>query len=225
MVINKTGNDLTSNLALSGFTPSSIAQVYTYSSANLNAIVQQPNLSVSTGGFSTTYPANSISLVVLPKSGATIPSPTVSSTATPLPTGTAPHTTTIADSVQGNGINQFSYKGSGWRHCTNCGANLYNHSQSWDRVKNNGVTLTFIGTQLVFYGVLNPSYGIGAISIDGGKETMIDFYGKTRTGNRLLWKSPQLSPGRHTFKLRVTGTRDKSSSNNYIAVNRVDIIS
>lgn len=65
MIINKTGNDLTSNLALSGYNPDSTAQVYSYSSANLNAIVQQPDIQVSSNGFSATYPANSITMVVL----------------------------------------------------------------------------------------------------------------------------------------------------------------
>ncbi len=65
MIINKTGNDLTSNLTLKGFSPAASAQVYTYSGANLSAIVQQPNQAVSATGFSATYPANSITLVVL----------------------------------------------------------------------------------------------------------------------------------------------------------------
>jgi hypothetical protein len=65
MIINKTGSDITSNLSLSNYYPTSIGKVYRYSAANLNAIVPQPDLAVSTGGFSTTYPANSITLVVL----------------------------------------------------------------------------------------------------------------------------------------------------------------
>ncbi len=70
IVINKTGSDLTSSLNLAGFNPAATAQVYTYSSDNLNAIVHQPDLAVSTTGFSATYPANSITLVVLkPKAG------------------------------------------------------------------------------------------------------------------------------------------------------------
>jgi len=68
MMVNKTGNDLTSNLTLNGFSPASTAQVYTYSNANLIAIAQT-NLGVSASGFSTTYPANSITLVVIPQGG------------------------------------------------------------------------------------------------------------------------------------------------------------
>ena len=69
MIINKTGTDLTSTLNLTGFATGTNAQVYTYSGAKLNTIVRQPNLAVNAKGFSTTYAANSISLVVLPKIG------------------------------------------------------------------------------------------------------------------------------------------------------------
>jgi hypothetical protein len=65
MVINKSANDLTSSLGLTGFNPASAAQVYRYSNANREAIVRQPDQTVSSTGFSTTYPANSITLIVL----------------------------------------------------------------------------------------------------------------------------------------------------------------
>jgi hypothetical protein len=65
-IINKTGQDLTTDLALQGFSPAANAQVYTYSSANLNAITRQPDLAVNATGFRGTYPANSITLVVIP---------------------------------------------------------------------------------------------------------------------------------------------------------------
>jgi|GEM_PF-870621 len=67
MIINKTGSDLSSSVALAGFNPASAAQVYTYSSANLNAIVRQPDQAVSASGFSATFPANSITLVTIPR--------------------------------------------------------------------------------------------------------------------------------------------------------------
>jgi hypothetical protein len=65
MIINKTGGDLTSSVGLSGYSPAAKARVYRYSSANLNAIVRQADQTVSAGGFSATFPANSITLVVL----------------------------------------------------------------------------------------------------------------------------------------------------------------
>src|SRR5258708_18539160 len=92
-------------------------------------------------------------------------------------------TTTVDDRAVGTGFNQFNYVGSGWDHCTNgcpgpghtpCA--LYDGSNTWDNTTGNYVTLTFIGTQIKFYAVLDSSRGTGAISVDGGSETTIDFY-------------------------------------------------
>ena len=68
VVINKTGGALTSALSLSGFTPSGNAQVYRYSNANPNAIQNLAAQSLTASGFSATYPANSITLFVIPGS-------------------------------------------------------------------------------------------------------------------------------------------------------------
>ena len=66
MVINKTGGSLTSTVSLSGFTPQPAAAVYRYSAANLNAIQHLANQAVSATGFTADFPANSITLLVLP---------------------------------------------------------------------------------------------------------------------------------------------------------------
>jgi len=73
MIINKTAAALTSTLSLAGFEPASSAQVYRYSGEYLNAIRQQPNQALTPGGFSATFPANSITLVVIPPSNAAPP--------------------------------------------------------------------------------------------------------------------------------------------------------
>jgi hypothetical protein len=67
MVINKTGGDLSSPLNLKGFSGAADAQVYTYGPANLSAIVSGPEASISAGQLVHTYPANSITLLVIPK--------------------------------------------------------------------------------------------------------------------------------------------------------------
>jgi putative cell wall-binding protein len=64
-VINKTGGDLTSTLAVHN-APTSAAQVFTYSGANLGAIVQGAGATFSSGSLSYTFPANSITLLVIP---------------------------------------------------------------------------------------------------------------------------------------------------------------
>lgn len=66
LIINKTGGALTGDVSLAGFTPTGPAQVYRYSPANLKAIVPQANQPVSAAGFSASFPANSITLMVIP---------------------------------------------------------------------------------------------------------------------------------------------------------------
>lgn len=70
MIINKTNGALTTTIALTGFAPAAAAPVYRYSVSNLSAIVRQPDQTVSAAGFSATFPAASVTLVVLPVSTA-----------------------------------------------------------------------------------------------------------------------------------------------------------
>lgn len=137
-------------------------------------------------------------------------------------------TAIIDDSIQGIGTNEFNYVGTGWKSNTHqCNRNScpYNKSNSWDKIIDDYVSITFIGVQIRFYGVVDPWHGIGAISIDGSPETMIDFYATIRQGDQLLWTSPLLPAGTHTFKLRVTGNKNPSSFDTFVAVDRVDILS
>lgn len=67
VVINKSTDDLTSPLTLSGFRPTKQAQVYRFSAATLNALVPQPAQAVTPTGFTYTYPARSVTLFVIPR--------------------------------------------------------------------------------------------------------------------------------------------------------------
>ncbi len=73
MVINKTYGDLTETLSVANLKPNGPAQFYLYSNANLAAIVKQANVAVTAGAganpstLSTTFPAQSITLLVVPQ--------------------------------------------------------------------------------------------------------------------------------------------------------------
>lgn len=84
MIVNKTGGALTGNIGLAHFLPAAQARVYRYSPARLDAIVRQPDQAVSPSGFSASFPANSISLVVVPPASG--PAPTATPTASPTTT-------------------------------------------------------------------------------------------------------------------------------------------
>ena len=74
VVINKTYGDFTDTVSLANITAAGPAQSFLYSSANLKAIVAQPNVNItvpSGGGtastLSMTFPAQSITILVIPK--------------------------------------------------------------------------------------------------------------------------------------------------------------
>ena len=66
MVVNKTGSDQASPLSVAHFNGNGTAQRFTYSPADLNTIVHGDDLAVHRGRIDATYPANSITLLVLP---------------------------------------------------------------------------------------------------------------------------------------------------------------
>ncbi|WP_410674959.1 glycoside hydrolase family 44 protein [Amycolatopsis sp. cmx-4-68] len=67
MVINKTGTELASPLSITGSPGNGKAQRFTYSPTDLTSIVRGQDLAVNRGRVTTTYPANSITLLVLPQ--------------------------------------------------------------------------------------------------------------------------------------------------------------
>lgn len=74
VVINKTYGDLTSTLSLGNFSASGVNQSFLYSAANINAIVPKTDVAVfapsggsTTTTVSTTFPAQSITIITIPK--------------------------------------------------------------------------------------------------------------------------------------------------------------
>lgn len=77
MVINKAGQDLSTTLTLTNFSAGATAQVWRYSPANLNAIVQQSAIPVGGGQVSAVFPANSITLLIVPPVSLAGPKPKI----------------------------------------------------------------------------------------------------------------------------------------------------
>jgi hypothetical protein len=68
IIINKNDSQLDAQLTLANFASNSAAQVYRYSDADLSAIVHAPDLAITSDQITTSYPANSITLLVIPES-------------------------------------------------------------------------------------------------------------------------------------------------------------
>ena len=169
-------------------------------------LAQLSNIGIANNTFSATLPAQSITTFVIPN----------------VTYQGAGAVTNIDDSVQGSGLNQFNYQGN-WGHCTTCGSNLYNGSNSWDGTAGDSVSMQFNGSRIRLYGVKDTNEGIATVSIDNGPAHEVDFYAAQRAGNQFLWESPALGSGTHTFKLTVTGRKNPQSSNVWPAIDRVEI--
>ena len=80
LVLNKTSAAISDSVSLAGFTPAATAQVWQYSQANLHAIVHQADLSIAANSVTATFPAYSMTLLVIPQSQnvMTVPQPWIS---------------------------------------------------------------------------------------------------------------------------------------------------
>jgi autotransporter-associated beta strand protein len=137
-------------------------------------------------------------------------------------------TLTIDDTNVGIGVNQVNLVG-GWSlngpSPPTTLRNAYNGTVTNSSTANNTATVQFNGAQIKFYGGLKNNRGIAAVSIDGGPETLIDLYENDGTGDcALVYTSPLLTPGLHTFMVRVTGTKDAASGGTIVSLDRFDLI-
>jgi len=131
-----------------------------------------------------------------------------------------PPSAVINDTTTGTGMNQFNYAGS-WSSGSQGGA--FFNDNSWSSAAGAYVELQFSGTRVDFYGAKASNHGIGAMSIDGGPETLVDYYASSRADMALLYSASGLTNGTHTLKVRVTGTRNAGSSGNSITVDRANV--
>ena len=80
LVLNKTASAVSDSISLANFTPAGTAQVWQYSQTNLAAIVRQTaDINVSGNSLTATFPAYSMTLLVIPQapSAMAVPQPVV----------------------------------------------------------------------------------------------------------------------------------------------------
>ncbi len=120
----------------------------------------------------------------------------------------------IDNAVKGTGIEQHQYVGAGWVHGSTF-PTFFNSSFSYSDVTGAYVTLTFIGNQVQWYTEKKWTHGKVAVSIDGGAETIVDLYSPTEQ-HVIVYTTPILTQGTHTFKIAVTGTKNTASTGVYL---------
>jgi len=129
--------------------------------------------------------------------------------------------TAINDNTTGTGTNQFEYVGS-WDYGSQTGA--YMDDNHWNSDTDEYYQVRFYGTQIEVYAPTAPNHGIAAHSIDGGNETIVDYYSSSRYEQALVYSSPPLQQGNHMLRVRVTGTQNSNSSGAAIVADMVRII-
>ncbi len=77
VVINKTANDLSTTLTLGSFSADTAAHVWQYSPAKLDSIVALTDVPVADGALTAVFPANSITMLVIPPASLAVPKPAV----------------------------------------------------------------------------------------------------------------------------------------------------
>jgi hypothetical protein len=130
------------------------------------------------------------------------------------------------ESTKGAGVDQVNYSGSGWSTVKGTAlVNAFNGTITSSSATNSTATVLFKGVQIAFYAGEKNNRGIAAVSIDGGPETMIDLYANDSTGFcTLVYTSPVLAAGSHTFAVRVTNTKDANSGGTTVSIDRFDIV-
>lgn len=117
---------------------------------------------------------------------------------------------------------EVNYSG-GWSHANN-ESGPYAGTNSYSDTTGDTATLNFVGTGVTLHAVTAPSHGIVGVSVDGGNEALVDLYSTARTGDVSVWTSPRLASGKHTIKVRVTGTQRAAATHDWATVDRFEIV-
>ncbi|GAA2309032.1 family 43 glycosylhydrolase [Streptomyces violaceusniger] len=128
----------------------------------------------------------------------------------------------INDDGRSSGDGSVSYTGT-WNSGTGCATQCFWSDDHWSDRAGNTATFSFTGTRIALLSVRDTGNGIAALSIDGGPEQRVDFYGAIRTGENLQYLSPRLPSGRHTLRIRVTGEHNAQSGASFVSVDRAEV--
>jgi hypothetical protein len=126
----------------------------------------------------------------------------------------------VNDNTTGTSNYQFVYSGS-WTYNTSGVGYNYRGDEHFSNQTNADAQVKFYGSQFTLWGIKDSAHGIAAISVDGGPEVMVDFYSPVRQLQHPIYKSPVLSNGQHTVKIRITGTKNAASNNTFLSLDKI----
>jgi methyl-accepting chemotaxis protein len=136
-------------------------------------------------------------------------------------TKTVGNVTTVLDYVVGSGLDEFDYTGA-WLHGSGYETDI--GGDAYSSVAGDEVRLRFNGKQIRFFGSVDKQQGMAEVGVDHRAPDLVDFYSPTRAAHTLLWTSPELPPGEHTFRLVVSPRKNPQSRYFWASVAKVEIV-
>ncbi|MER6443411.1 beta-galactosidase [Streptomyces sp. NPDC001185] len=114
------------------------------------------------------------------------------------------------------------YTGS-WSHVadTSYTGGDYKHTESFSNKAGDSLTVPFDGTAIRWIGSKTDNHGYADVYLDGTKTATVDDSGGE--SQAVLFQKTGLTPGAHTLKIVVTGNHSSGSTDNYVAVDAIDV--
>jgi hypothetical protein len=85
------------------------------------------------------------------------------------------------------------------------------------------VTVTFVGSSLVWIGKKSPVYGKAKVVVDGKTLVTVDLYSPTTLWQAKVWETGTLTPYLHTVRIEWTGTKSSAATGTNISVDAFDV--
>ncbi|NUP61276.1 MAG: beta-galactosidase, partial [Nonomuraea sp.] len=97
----------------------------------------------------------------------------------------------------------------------------YKHTESFSNKAGDSVTVPFDGTAIRWIGSKTDNHGNADVYLDGDKVATVDDSGGE--SQAVIFQKTGLTPGSHTLKIVVAGTHSSGSSDNYVAIDAIDV--
>ncbi|KUN89027.1 beta-galactosidase [Streptomyces bungoensis] len=97
----------------------------------------------------------------------------------------------------------------------------YKHTESFSRKAGDSVTVPFDGTAIRWIGSRTNNHGNADVYLDGTKAATVDDSGAENQA--VIFQKTGLAPGAHTLKIVVAGNHGSGSTDDYVAVDAIDV--
>ncbi|WP_030938218.1 beta-galactosidase [Streptomyces sp. NRRL S-646] len=97
----------------------------------------------------------------------------------------------------------------------------YKHTESFSNKAGDSLTVPFDGTAIRWIGSKTNNHGNADVYLDGTKVATVDDSGGENQA--VIFQKTGLTPGAHTLKIVVDGNHSSGSTDNYVAIDAIDV--